>query len=90
MIGDVLAEPHLVWSRYATAQVAIVHPCEVFFEYTKPDVAKANVLAALQKGAPVVIGTSGLTYEDYSEIAIVAEQCQRGVLAHRKVPAFVG
>jgi 4-hydroxy-tetrahydrodipicolinate reductase len=53
----------------------------VFFEYTKPDVAKANVLAALQKGAQVVIGTSGLTHEDYAEIATVAEQCQRGVLA---------
>ena len=40
----------------------------MFVEYTKPDTAKANVLAALKRGAHVVIGTSGLTEEDYAEI----------------------
>jgi len=66
---------------YATAEEALAHPCDVFFEYTKPDIAKSNVLAALRHGAHVVIGTSGLTDEDYAEIATAAKQQQRGVLA---------
>jgi 4-hydroxy-tetrahydrodipicolinate reductase len=80
-LGDVLAEPRLTCPIYATAQEALVQPCDVFFEYTKPEVAKANSIAALQHGAHVVIGTSGLSDADYAEIGAVAEQHQRGVLA---------
>ena len=80
-LGDVLGEPSLNCPVYATAQEALIHPCDVFFEFTKPDIAKSNVLTALQHGAHVVIGTSGLTDTDYAEIATVAEQRQRGVLA---------
>ncbi|MFT3893895.1 MAG: 4-hydroxy-tetrahydrodipicolinate reductase [Anaerolineales bacterium] len=80
-LGDVLAVD-LPCPIYATAQEAMAtHPCDVFFEFTKPDVAKANVLTALQHEAHVVIGTSGLTDSDYAEIASVSEQVQRGVLA---------
>ena len=81
ILGDVLDEPLLHCPVYATAQEALAHPCDVFFEFTKPDVAKSNVLAALQQGAHVVIGTSGLTDADYAEIAIVAEHRRLGVLA---------
>jgi 4-hydroxy-tetrahydrodipicolinate reductase len=77
----VLAEPRLTCPVYATAQDALAHPCDVFFEFTKPDVAKSNVLAALQHGSHVVIGTSGLTDADYAEIAAAAERHRRGVLA---------
>jgi 4-hydroxy-tetrahydrodipicolinate reductase len=80
-LGDVLAEPGLTCPVYATAREALVHPCDVFFEFTKPDVAKVNVLAALEHGAHVVIGTSGLSDADYAEIEAAAEQHQRGVLA---------
>ncbi|HEU5097881.1 MAG TPA: dihydrodipicolinate reductase C-terminal domain-containing protein [Roseiflexaceae bacterium] len=80
-LGDVLAEPRLACRVYATAEQALVHPCDVFFEYTKPEVAKANAMAALRQGAHVVIGTSGLTDADYAAIAAAAEQQQRGVLA---------
>jgi 4-hydroxy-tetrahydrodipicolinate reductase len=80
-LGEVLSEPLLDCPIYATAEAALAHPCEVFFEYTKLDVAKSNVLAALRHGAHVVIGTSGLTEEDFAEIAAVAEQEQKGVLA---------
>lgn len=80
-LGDVLAEPLLKCPIYATAQEALAHPCEVFFDFTKPDVAKSNVLAALKHGAHVVIGTSGLSDADYAEIASVAEQRHLGVLA---------
>ncbi|MHB8113577.1 MAG: 4-hydroxy-tetrahydrodipicolinate reductase [Bellilinea sp.] len=81
-LGEVLAEPHLSCPIYATAQEALnQHACDVFFDYTKPDVAKTNSLAALRHGADVVIGTSGLTDADYADLAQVAEQSQRGVLA---------
>lgn len=80
-LGEVLCEPLLDSRIYATAEEALAHPCDVFFKYTKPDIAKSNVLAALRYGAHVVIGTSGLTDEDYAEIATAAKQQQRGVLA---------
>lgn len=80
-LGDVLAEPRLDCPIYATAQQALVQPCDIFFDYTKPEVAKANVLAALEQKAHVVIGTSGLTDGDYADIALAAEQHQRAVLA---------
>lgn len=82
ILGDVLGEPLLNCPVYATAQEALAaHPCDVFFEFTKPDVAESNVLAALQHGAHVVIGTSGLTDADFAEIATIADQRQLGVLA---------
>jgi len=80
-LGDVLAEPRLTCPVYATTEEAFTQSCDVFFEFTKPDVAKLNVLTALHHGAHVVIGTSGLTDSDYAEIASAAEQYQRGVLA---------
>ncbi|MGZ6346477.1 MAG: 4-hydroxy-tetrahydrodipicolinate reductase [Anaerolineales bacterium] len=81
ILGDVLNEPLLKCPVYGSAQEALTHPCDVFFEFSKPDVAKSNVLAALQHGAHVVIGTSGLTDADYAEIATSADQRRLGVLA---------
>jgi 4-hydroxy-tetrahydrodipicolinate reductase len=81
-LGEVLAKPSLTCSIYATAQEALTaHECDVFFEFTKPDVAKSNVLTALEHKAHVVVGTSGLTDSDYAEIASASEKHQRGVLA---------
>jgi 4-hydroxy-tetrahydrodipicolinate reductase len=80
-LGDVLDEPLPNCMVYATAPEALAHPCDVFFEFTKPEIAKSNVLAALQHGAHVVIGTSGLSDADYAEFDPVAESCHRGVLA---------
>src|SRR6185436_4630539 len=76
ILGDVLGDPRLTCPVYATAEEALAQPCDVFFEFTKPDVAKSNVLTALQHGAHVVIGTSGLTDEDYAEIASAADKAQ--------------
>ncbi|HET6847073.1 MAG TPA: 4-hydroxy-tetrahydrodipicolinate reductase [Anaerolineales bacterium] len=80
-LGHVLAEPKLNCTIYTTATEALAIPCDVFFEFTRPEAAKANVLSALRHGAHIVIGTSGLTDEDYAEIAGAATQAQRGVLA---------
>ena len=65
----------------ATAGEALAHGCDVFVEYTGPDVARANVLSALGHGAHVVIGTSGLTDDDLAGIDVEARRQGRGVLA---------
>jgi 4-hydroxy-tetrahydrodipicolinate reductase len=80
-LGDVLGEPRLRCPVYATAKEALSHPCDVLFEFTKPEAAKANVLAALQRGAHAVIGTSGLSESDYADLAAAAEEHKRAVLA---------
>lgn len=80
-LGEVLGEPRLTCPVYASAGEALAGPCDVLVEYTKPDSAKTNVLAALERGAHVVVGTSGLTDEDYAELDVVARKRQRGVLA---------
>ena len=66
---------------FGTVEDALKTSPHVFVEYTKPDVAKFHILAALQSGAHVVVGTSGLSSEDYDEINGVAKEVHRGVLA---------
>ncbi len=81
-LGAALGDQALTAPVFATAEEALVAaPCDVFVEYTKPQIAKANVLAALRHGAYVVVGTSGLTDDDYSELDTAARQAGRGVLA---------
>jgi 4-hydroxy-tetrahydrodipicolinate reductase len=65
----------------ATVEEALETQPDVFVEYTKLDVAKFHVLTALRGGAHVVVGTSGLSNDDYSEIDSVAQGVKRGVLA---------
>lgn len=80
-LGEVLGQPGLGCPIYASAAEALGRPCDVFVEYTKPDQAKANVLAALGHGAHVVVGTSGMADEDYAEIDTAARSRKRGVVA---------
>ena len=81
VLGEVLGEPRLTGRIHATAAEALAQPCDVFVEYTKPASAKAHILTALERGAHVVVGTSGLTDDDYAEIDGVARARGRGVLA---------
>jgi 4-hydroxy-tetrahydrodipicolinate reductase len=80
-LGDVLGDARISGPIYASAPEALACRCDVFVEYTKPEIAKANVLAALEHRAHVVIGTSGLTDQDYAEIEHAARRVERGVLA---------
>jgi 4-hydroxy-tetrahydrodipicolinate reductase len=66
---------------FGTVEDALKTSPDVFVEFTKPDVAKFHVLSALRSRAHVVIGTSGLSNEDYDEIHGVANEVNRGVLA---------
>lgn len=81
VLGEALGEPRLACTIAPTADAALATPCDVFVEYTKPDSAKGNVLTALEHGAHVVVGTSGLSDDDYAEIDKVAQARRRGVLA---------
>ena len=81
VLGEVLGEPRLACRVHGSAAAALADPCDVFVEYTKPDSAKVNIVTALERGAHVVVGTSGLTDGDYAEIDAVARTQRRGVLA---------
>lgn len=64
-----------------SAKQALKAPCDVMVEFTKPDAARQNIFAALDAGVHVVVGTSGLSDEDYAEIHEKAEEKKLGVLA---------
>jgi 4-hydroxy-tetrahydrodipicolinate reductase len=81
LLGDVLGESRLDCRVYASAREALAHACDVFVEYTNPESARSNILAAVEHHAHVVVGTSGLTADDFQAIDTVARQHQRGVLA---------
>ena len=60
---------------------ALVKECDVLIDYTSPKVVKENVLYAISKNVNVVIGTSGLTENDFEEINLAALNNNVGVLA---------
>jgi 4-hydroxy-tetrahydrodipicolinate reductase len=80
-LGEVLGDPRLGCRVHSSAAEALATPCDVFVEYTAPTVARANITTALEHDAHVVVGTSGLTDEDYAAIDAIARQQHRGVLA---------
>jgi 4-hydroxy-tetrahydrodipicolinate reductase len=65
----------------ATLAEALETPSDVLIDYTKPDIVKHHVLAALAHGRHVVVGTSGMSAEDYAKVDVAAQQAGRGVLA---------
>jgi 4-hydroxy-tetrahydrodipicolinate reductase len=65
----------------ATFEEAIGQHCDVLIDYTKPDSVKARVLHALNNKIRVVVGTSGLTANDYKEIDEAARKNNVGVVA---------
>ena len=80
-LGKVLGIADLDTPIFASVEDTLKTRPNVFVEYTKPDVAKFHILSSLKSGAHVVVGTSGLTDEDYEEIDGIAKDVHRGVLA---------
>ena len=80
-LGEAIGIQGLAAPIFGNVEAALETQPDVFVEYTKPDVAKSHVIAALRNGAHVVVGTSGLSNEDYEEIDRVAKDVRRGVLA---------
>lgn len=54
---------------------------DVLVDYTRPEVGKENIISTLKKGKNVIVGTSGLTNDDYAEIERVANENNTSVLA---------
>jgi 4-hydroxy-tetrahydrodipicolinate reductase len=80
-LADVIGLQGLSTPIFATVEEALQTTPDVFVEYTKPEVAKSNIVSALKSGAHVVVGTSGLGNEEYEEIDRIAQENRRGVLA---------
>ena len=80
-IGAVLGLDACDVAISGSAEEALEAPCDVFVEFTKPHIAKANIFSALKAGAHVVVGTSGLSEADYEEIDTLAREKKLGVLA---------
>lgn len=65
---DVFADSKLDLPISGSVEDALFYPTDVLVDYTKADVVKANVMTAIRKGVHVVVGSSGLTDEDFAEI----------------------
>lgn len=67
---------------FESVDAALAGPAfDVLIDYTALSVVKANTLAALAAGRRVVIGTSGLTADDFAEIDAAARAAGVGVVA---------
>ena len=64
-----------------TVEEALASSPEVFIDYTHPTSVKAHVLTAVEAGVAAVVGTSGMTADDYAEIDQAARAHGVGVVA---------
>src|SRR6266850_1671236 len=80
-LNDVLGTSNLDLIVSRSVAEALETPTDVLVDYTKADVVKANVMTAIRKGVHVVIGSSGLSDEDFIEINQAALERQVGVIA---------
>jgi 4-hydroxy-tetrahydrodipicolinate reductase len=67
------------YSSVAEALAAVA--ADVLVDYTHAAVVKDNVLIAIERGVNVVVGSSGLSADDYAEIDVAARARQLGVIA---------
>jgi len=67
------------FSSVADALEAVA--ADVLVDYTHAAVVRENVLAAIERGVAVVVGSSGLSAADYEEIDARARERQVGVVA---------
>ncbi len=80
-LGAVLGIEGLEVTIHANAKDALAAPCDVFVDYSRADAVKGHVLAALEHGAHVVIGSSGLSDDDFVELDALSKTKKLGVFA---------
>lgn len=78
-------------SRVADGRDGVIHgsvpaaldavPADVLIDFTNAEVVRANVLTAIERRVAVVVGSSGLTADDYDEIDGRAREAGVGVIA---------
>lgn len=60
---------------------ALKIPTDVFVDYTSAAAVKSHTLAALSRGVSTIIGSSGLSADDFAEIEKLAKEKGVGVIA---------
>ena len=65
----------------SVAEALAAEPVDVVIDYTSAAAVKQNAFEAVRAGAHVVIGSSGLTAEDYAELDEAARDREVGVIA---------
>ncbi len=80
-LRDVTGDSHLDVKISGSVAEALETPTDVLVDYTKADVVKTNVLTAIDRGVHVVIGSSGLTDDDFEGINHTALKNKVGVIA---------
>ena len=78
--GKTLAEAPRV-PIYATVSEAL-DEVDLLVDYTTHDVVKGHTMLALERGINVVIGTSGLTADDFEEIDALGLPHERLAIRH--------
>lgn len=68
-------------SRESVADALDATQADVLVDYTHATVVKGNVHAAIERGVNVVVGSSGLSADDYAEIDALARGKSVGVIA---------
>jgi 4-hydroxy-tetrahydrodipicolinate reductase len=79
-LGEALGREPLGVAVHGTVGDAL-EGVDVLVDYTSPSAVKGNALAAIRAGVAVVIGTSGLTAEDFGELDAAAHERRVGVVA---------
>ncbi|MEP6568683.1 MAG: 4-hydroxy-tetrahydrodipicolinate reductase [Acidobacteriota bacterium] len=80
-LEDVAGDQRLDLIVSGSVEEALKTPTDVLVDYTNAEAVKANVMTAIRKGVHVVIGSSGLTDEDFAEINQAALDHNVGVIA---------
>jgi 4-hydroxy-tetrahydrodipicolinate reductase len=80
-VGSALGGDPMGVSIAASVAEALEADCEVLIDYTHPSAVKENVETAIAMGVSCVIGTSGLTADDYADIDRKARDGGVGVIA---------
>lgn len=80
-LNDAISESDLDLTVSGSVAEALDNPSDVLVDYTNAEAVKNNVMTAIRKGVHVVIGSSGLTNEDFAEINQASLEHQVGVIA---------
>ncbi len=80
-LGDVLNLKTIHAEIFDDIVFALRRKPDILIDFTNASIVKRNVIYAIQEKIPVVIGTSGLTEEDFDEIHVEALQNEVGVIA---------
>lgn len=79
LVAGVSRSDRASFSSVAEALAAVA--ADVLVDYTHASVVRENVVAAIERGVGVVVGSSGMSAADYAEIDARAQEKRVGVVA---------